>query len=111
MLGVSNPGCACVSGPPCRRRNGLLPPVPTQPFLRQVWIRVKTNQISDTDNININFLSMDLSIFIFGLDTINTWTASDSGRIQSEYYPVNIRIFGSDTDTRNLGTRFFCIII
>jgi hypothetical protein len=57
--------------------------------------------------IQDHFSDTGMGIFIFGTDTGNT-SASDSGRIRSEYYPINTRIFGSDT-----GTRFFsfCIII
>lgn len=44
-------------------------------------------------------------VFLY-LGWIQDTAASDSGQIRIKYYPVNTRIFGSDTGTRISGTHF-----
>jgi hypothetical protein len=67
----------------------------------QGWKRVRyTYQAPNTNSTNIHSY-IDADIFIFLIDTGSTRIIQlrIQGQIQSENYPVNTRIFGSDTDT------------
>jgi hypothetical protein len=61
------------------------------------------------DSTNTNFSGTGSYISIYtrdGYDYYSDIVSLDSGRIQSKYYPVNIRIFGLDRSSQVSGTRF-----
>jgi hypothetical protein len=75
----------------------------------QWWKRISIpRRVPDMISVNTHYFQYRFGYFLYSrrIRIIPDTVASDSGQIRNEYYPVNTRIFGSDTGIRNSGTRF-----